>query len=174
MSKKLLILSSTPRTNAQLAREIEQIATTEFALTTELVELESLHLPLYTPDLEGRAGIPAQAIALKDQMLNAWALVILAPEYNGGLPPVLVNAISWISRTGENWREAFQQKPVMIGTVSGGGGVKVMEIMASQLRHLGALVLPRPVIVTSKAPFRPEGVRANLTWLTAGIQASKA
>jgi chromate reductase, NAD(P)H dehydrogenase (quinone) len=163
MNKKLLILSSSPRTNFSLAQDIAVVAH-DLSLDTEIIDLEALNLPLYTPEVEA-VGIPEAAITLTKTMLEYRAFVLLAAEYNGGLPPVVVNAISWISRATSDWRGAFNQKPFMIGTYSGGGGHKVLQIMNMQLQHLGAIVLPRPLMVNSQKPFSADAAKANLAWL---------
>lgn len=54
-------------------------------------------VPFYNEDLEG-AGVPMAATALRDQIAAADALLLVTPEYNGGLPAVLKNAIDWASR----------------------------------------------------------------------------
>lgn len=163
MNKKLLILSATPRTNYKLATQISDEAAL-LGLESKIIDLESLNLPLYSPDREDE-GVPENAIMLTREMVEHRAFVLLAPEYNGGLPPVVVNGISWISRATDNWREGFQMKPCMIGSVSGGGGTKVIQVMTIQLQHLGAIVLPRPVLVTSQKAFDPKSVQTNLKWL---------
>ena len=40
--------------------------------------------------------------------------IIVAPEYNGVMPPVLNNAMAWTSRATKNWRDAFDDKDVLV------------------------------------------------------------
>jgi chromate reductase, NAD(P)H dehydrogenase (quinone) len=163
MTKKICIISATSRSNFKLAQAIQK----EFSsanLESEIIDLESLNLSLYSPEME-KKEIPKAAFELTERLVEAPACVLLAPEYNGGLSPVVVNAISWVSRTSADWRLAFNQKPYMMGTSSGGGGLKVIQVMSLQLQHLGAILLPRPVIVTSQKAFNPESVQANIHWL---------
>lgn len=163
MNKKICILSATSRTNFKLAQDIQN----EFkksSLESEIIDLEALNLSVYSPEME-KKEIPAHAFELTERLIEAPACVLLSPEYNGGLSPVVVNAISWVSRTSADWRMAFNQKPFMLGTSSGGGGQKVIQVMSLQLQHLGAILLPRPVIVTSQKSFNPESVQANIHWL---------
>ena len=143
----LLIISATPRTNLALAMKINEIARSA-KLESGVLELESLKLPLYTPEQE-ILGIPDAARELSDRWTEARSFCLVAPEYNGSTPPVLNNAINWVSRTGGNWRESFQNKPVLLASSSGGPAPRLIQAMTSQCQHLGAIVLPRAFVVSS-------------------------
>lgn len=54
-------------------------------------------IPFYNEDIDGDDA-PASAVAFRDQVAAADALLLVTPEYNGGLPAVLKNAIDWSSR----------------------------------------------------------------------------
>ena len=74
---------------------------------------------------------------LATRIIDLKAFIIVAPEYNGVMPPVLNNAMAWTSRATKNWRDAFDDKIVALATHSGGGGVKrssSYEIMFSTFR----------------------------------------
>lgn len=143
----LLIITSTPRTNHDLAMKIAELARGA-KLEVGVIELESLKLPLYSPDQE-LLGVPAAAKELSDRWTEARSFCLVAPEYNGSTPPVLSNAITWVSRTGGNWRESFQNKPVLLASSSGGPAPRLIQAMTSQCQHLGAIVLPRAFVVNS-------------------------
>jgi chromate reductase len=99
-------------------------------------------------------------------MTEARSLVFCAPEYNGSMPPIVNNAIAWVSRSGsEDWRAAFNGKPAVVATHSGGGGLKVTQAMRAQLEHLGAIVLPRPIITNYQKVFNQDSAVAILTQL---------
>ncbi|MEZ5209781.1 MULTISPECIES: NAD(P)H-dependent oxidoreductase [unclassified Gordonia (in: high G+C Gram-positive bacteria)] len=55
-------------------------------------------LPFYNEDIDvdGRRGDAVEA--LRAQVGAADAVLLVTPEYNGGLPAVLKNAIDWLSR----------------------------------------------------------------------------
>lgn len=163
MTKKILILSSTPRSNFVLSEQIAQVAK-EIGLSTDIVELEALALPLYTVEAE-KQGIPQSVKDLAEQLIAAPGFVFVAPEYNGGLPPVSVNVLNWISRAGGNWREAFDRKMVLLASSSGGGGANLLRVMNTQLQHLGAIVLPRPVVVNSSKTFSKDAAVQGLECL---------
>ena len=69
--------------------------------------------------------------------------VFCAPEYNGSIPPILTNAIAWLSVQGKDFRSLFNERPIAIASFSGGGCMEVLLSMRIQFTHLGALVLGR-------------------------------
>ncbi|MDO9454911.1 NAD(P)H-dependent oxidoreductase [Nocardioides sp.] len=54
-------------------------------------------VPFYEETLDATAT-PAAAVALRDQVGSASAVLLVTPEYNGTMPAVLNNAIDWLSR----------------------------------------------------------------------------
>ena len=68
-------------------------------------------------------GIPAAVTTLKDAIAAADGLVIVTPEYNGGIPGVAKNVIDWISRPGSDVPRVLHGKPVaLMGATPGGLG----------------------------------------------------
>lgn len=150
-----LIISATRNYNLNLADRLTQAAK-ELDMTVKTICLEDYELPVYTPTLE-KKGVPDNAKTLTDLFCEAHSLTICAPEYNGSIPPIVNNAIAWISRSGdEDWRKAFNGKPAVVATHSGGGGLKVTQAMRAQLEHLGAIVLPRPVVTNFSKELNPQ------------------
>lgn len=163
---KTIILSATARSNMELSKKIQQVAQ-EIGLESEIIDLEALNLPLYTLDQETK-GIPDKAHELTKKLSCVAGFVFVSPEYNGGLTPAAVNALNWISRTGGDWRQCFSEKMVLMATSSGGGGQNLLRVMNTQLQHLGAIVLPRPVVVNASKKFSPDAAKSGLelikTW----------
>lgn len=157
---KLLILSSTPRSNLKLSQDIAQLSET-LGFQPEIVDLEALNLPLYTLSAEEK-GIPQNIKDLALALAEVQGFVFVAPEYNGGLPPVGVNVLNWISRTGSDWRAAFDRKMILLASSSGGGGANLFRVMNTQFQHLGAIVLPRPVLVNGGKVFSAEACKQGL------------
>ncbi len=156
-----LIFSTTLENNHKLAEDIKKIAVT-LDLSCEILDLEGLHFPLYTPS-EQKKGIPQAAKDLSKKLEDAAILIFLAPEYNGSIPPVLVNAITWITVSSDDWRKSFNDKLGFVGTHSGGGGQKVIQAMRTQLEHLGVMLHPRSITVNATKSFNPESATKILT-----------
>ncbi len=104
----------------------------------------NLRLPLYDGDLEAQ-GIPAEVLALAEQIKAADAVVIAGPEYNKALSGVLKNALDWVSRVpGGVWRG----KPVAIVSAAAGraGGERSQMTMRHAMNPFRAHVLPGPEV----------------------------
>lgn len=155
---KALIFSSTPRSNLGLSEEFKKIAT-ELGLETKIIVLEDENLPLYSPQEEERNGVPPRAKTLSDEIAAADVFGVVAPEYNGLIPPNVNNTIAWISRSGPDWRGSFNKKVTFIASQSGGGGFSCLKALRQQLEYLGALVLPRTVMVNGGKPFNPDSAK---------------
>lgn len=107
---------------------------------TSLVAGSIRGIPLYDGDLEAAEGLPEAVVALKRQVAEADALLIVTPEYNNSIPGVLKNAIDWLSRGGDA-KKTFGGKPVAIAGASPGGFGTLLSQTAwlPVLRTLGAV-----------------------------------
>ena len=111
-----------------------------------LIDLADYPLPLYNGDLEDRDGLPDNALRLKALFKEHDALLIASPEYNSSIPPLLKNAIDWVSREwqGESGLVPYQHKVAAILAASPGtfGGMRMLPHLRQILNTLGVLVLP--------------------------------
>lgn len=144
--KNYLILAASSGKNLELANKIKEHATDD-KTSFEVVNLEELALPLYSPNAE-KSGIPENASKLATKLIKASGLIFLSPEYNGSTAPLFNNTIAWISRTGDDWREAFNDKVTVVGTHSGGGGHQVLSHMQDQLSYVGCNVIGRKILTS--------------------------
>ena len=90
----------------------------------EFSEIAIGNLPLYSPDFD--ANYPPEALALKESIGQADAVLFVTPEYNRSIPGALKNAIDWASRPwGQN---AFDHLPAaVIGASIGQIGTAVAQ-----------------------------------------------
>jgi len=99
MTVNVLVMSGSSR-NASYNRKLAAIAAAsaraQGAQVTE-VDLRELALPIYDGDIEAK-GQPAGALELRRLFATHEALIISAPEYNGFVTPLLLNALDWASR----------------------------------------------------------------------------
>jgi chromate reductase, NAD(P)H dehydrogenase (quinone) len=163
MSKKILIISATSRNNLDLSNHISEI-TTNLNNENELLNLEKFDIPLYTP-IRQKGGTPEIVNELIPKFINASGFIFCAPEYNGSIPPILTNLMAWISVSTDQWRDVFNGKMALLGTHSGGGGNNFIQSMKIQLGHLGAIVLPRTIVVNSYTKFNPESTEDKIKQL---------
>lgn len=114
----------------------------------EVLDWEAHALPIYDGDLEAVGGMPADATALKRRLHAAPALIFVSPEYNASFPPLLKNALDWVSRPDEEHYgrlEPFAGKPALLFAASPGrlGGLRGLRHLREVLNQLGSIVMPR-------------------------------
>ncbi|WP_300547847.1 NADPH-dependent FMN reductase [Roseovarius sp.] len=109
-----------------------------------------LALPLYDGDLEAASGVPEAVQTLAQQIKDADAVVISAPEYNKGITGVLKNALDWISRVEG---AAFKDKPTVVVSAAAGrtGGETAQFMTLSCLTQLQARLLPGTAVLIAGA-----------------------
>ncbi|WP_418184604.1 NADPH-dependent FMN reductase [Aliarcobacter vitoriensis] len=132
-------------------------------IDSKIVNLVDLNLPMYDTFKEQNDGIPKVAIDLAKQMEEATAYVFVSPEYNFGVPPVLVNTIAWISRIGDDFRKLFTLKKIQLVTHSGSGGQDLLNSLRSQFTRLGAVVMPREIIATYEKKCKEDSLERILS-----------
>lgn len=112
-------LSSTS-INRVLSRALIRVAPDDL----EFTEIGIADLPLYNPDFD--SDYPPEAVALKEAIAAADALLFVTPEYNRSIPGALKNAIDWASRPwGQN---SFHHIPAgVIGASVGAIGTAVAQ-----------------------------------------------
>lgn len=123
---------------------------------SRIINLVELDLPLYTSYKEEHEGIPEIIHTLTAQMQEAQGYIFVTPEYNYSIPPMLTNAIAWISRSHPDFRSNFSNRVIQLATHSGSAGSDVMNAMRTQFIRLGAVVMPREIITHYKAPLELE------------------
>ena len=159
----ILICSGSSGHNLTMAENIAREAS-DLGIDSEVMDLTRLELPLYTPDREAQ-GIPESIAAIEARFAAAAGYVFCAPEYNGSTPPVLSNAIAWLSVQSDDFRLLFNGKSVVLGTHSGGHGAKLLVAMRLQFAHLGCTVLGRELTANRNKPFNAASARTVLEQL---------
>jgi len=104
---------------------------------TSSINLGSYELPLYHGDLPPPAGVKKLARKLK----SCDGIIVVSPEYNGGLPPLLKNAIDWASTAG---KAHFETPYWGLASCTPGpmSGIMCMRQINYILMRLGAHVSP--------------------------------
>lgn len=110
------------------------------------ISLKDYPLPLVDEDLEKKEGLPANAVKLKKIFDDHAYFIVACPEYNGSVPPLLKNAIDWVSRPHEkrgglDW---FKGKTVLLLSASPGnfGALRGSLHLRDTLMQLQCVVLP--------------------------------
>jgi len=145
MPVRVLVVPGSFRSGS-LNTRLAGLATKKLALRgadVTRISLGDYPLPIYDGELEEREGTPENAKALARHFLAHDAVLIVSPEYNASIPPVLSNAFDWMSREGV---KPFRSRVFAIACASDGhfGGVRVAIALRQMLEAsgLGALVIP--------------------------------
>jgi NAD(P)H-dependent FMN reductase len=104
------------------------------------IDLGDFPMPIYNEDLEA-TQMPGAARELAELWRTHDIVFIATPEYNGGLPPLLVNTITWLSRQRPS---PFRHAVFGIGGVSSGkyGTIWGLSHLRESLTKVGALIVP--------------------------------
>ncbi len=164
--KNIGIIVSSVKKNMELALKIQEVVT-ELGQKSDIINLVALDLPMYTSILEDEKGIPKEVTELAAQLLTFDALIIVSPEYNGSMPPVLNNVIAWVSRVGDDFRAIFNQKFVALASHSGGGGMRGNDAVRAMFSYIGANVLSREIINNYSKENKKETVESIVNELIA-------
>ena len=154
---RMLILSGSTRSgsyNTLLARIAEQLLQ-EAGAKTALINLTDFDMPIYNGDIQQQLGIPAPAMALKQQFKEADGLLFASPEHNMSPSALLKNTIDWVSRATahESGKVPFEGKAAALCSASTGGlgGQRGLLHLRLMLTGLGMHVLPAVVGIGNAA-----------------------
>jgi NAD(P)H-dependent FMN reductase len=153
-SPKILVFAGSTRTGA-LSGKLAALAAKELAIAdadVTKISLADYPLPIYNGDLEAEKGIPENAVKLARLIAAQQGVFIATPEYNNSLPPLLKNAIDWVSRnkSGPNGIP-FRNKVYGIGSSSDGliGGARALiDLRRVVQAGLGAILIPEKIEIS--------------------------
>jgi chromate reductase, NAD(P)H dehydrogenase (quinone) len=102
-------------------------------------------IPMFNQDLIGNE--PAVVQALRAEVAAADAVLIATPEYNGGVPGVLKNALDWITFPLGN--SVMHEKPVALmgASVSKLGTARAQFEIRNTFVFTRSLVVPSPEVL---------------------------
>jgi chromate reductase len=149
MQVKILALCGSARRDSlnQKLLDIAALGAVDAGAQVSLIRWPDFQLPIYDGDWEAEHGLPERAHALKVLLAEHHALLVATPEYNGGYPALLKNALDWASRPSEGdpaGLGVFSGKVAAMISASPGilGGMRAQIALQISLNKLGVLVLP--------------------------------
>src|SRR5438270_964537 len=152
---KILVIPGSLRTGSHNAK-LAAAAAYEFAqagVDVSRISLGDFPLPLYDGDLQTRSGVPKHAVNLKRMIGAHQGVLIVTPEYNSSLPPLLKNTIDWVSRV-QDAQEArgqvFRQRTFAIAAASESrlGGTRALAALRLVLTACHAAVIPNQLALS--------------------------
>jgi len=124
----------------------------------DALELADFPLPLYNGDLEAEAGLPEAAVRLQRALYDCQGLLVVNPEYNGSITPLLKNTLDWCSRPNpadapRSGGAVYAGRAAAVLATSPGpmGGMRVLFHIRDILGYLGMHVIPQQLGVGKAA-----------------------
>jgi NAD(P)H-dependent FMN reductase len=151
---KVLIIPGSIRTgslNVKLAAAAQELVRAGVDVTR--ISLGDFPLPIYDGDLQTKSGVPKNAVHLKRMIGSHHGTLLVTPEYNSSLPPLLKNALDWVSRvqdSGELRGQVFRDRAFAIAAASAGrfGGARCLAALRLVLAACHATVIPNQLALS--------------------------
>ena len=149
-----------------IRRNRESIKIAKFALRSlrergtvdaELLDLKELNLPMMEERLRFRDDAGPNLLEFSAKVSKANSVLIVTPEYSGGYPGVLKNALDYL-------KPECSRKPFGIITVSAAatGGILCLNSLRQVILHLGGVPIPASLPVSRvQEAFDAEGNPAD-------------
>ena len=152
---KILVIPGSTRTGSHNAR-LAAAAAYQFAQAgaeVTRISLSDFPLPIYDGDLQTKSGVPKHAINLKRMMSAHHGVLIVTPEYNSSVPPLVKNTIDWVSRVQDSQEtryQVFRGRPFAIAAASESrlGGTRCLAALRLILSACQATVIPNQLALS--------------------------
>jgi NAD(P)H-dependent FMN reductase len=156
---KILVIPGSLRTgslNVKLAAAAAHELAQAGAEVTR-ISLGDFPLPIYDGDLQTKSGVPKPAINLKRMIGAHHGILIVTPEYNSSVPPLVKNTIDWVTRVqdaNEARGQVFRGRAFAIAAASESrlGGARSLAALRLILSACHATVIPNQLAL----PFASE------------------
>lgn len=138
---KISILSASVRNNRSSHRVTKYfqnyLAENHPDQEVEIIDLDELNFPIFEERLSHQKSPAEKVVKFAEKIKESHGVIIVTPEYNGGYPASLKNAIDLLH---PEWR----RKPIAISTVSSGafGGSQVIISLQFVLWKIRSWVVP--------------------------------
>lgn len=165
MTVRILVFAGSVRTGAFSGRTAD-VAQKELAVQgadVTRIFLGDYPMPIVDQDLEREKGVPDAALQLARQIAAHDGMLIASPEYNSSIPPLLKNAIDWVSRVrkdGERPLRPYDGKVAGLCSSSDGNfaGVRGLYHLRAVLMNCGVeVVTPQCSVARAQEAFDDNG-----------------
>src|SRR5260221_13639392 len=175
---KILVIPGSLRTgslNAKLAAAAAHELAQSGAEVTR-ISMSDFPLPIYDGDLQAKSGVPKHAINLKRMIGTHHGVLIVTPEYNSSVPPLVKNTIDWVTRVQdahETRGQVFRERAFAIAAASESrfGGARSLAALRLILTACHATVIPNQLALSFAAEAYDDMARLKHP---AGIEAFNA
>jgi NAD(P)H-dependent FMN reductase len=117
------------------------------------ISLADFPLPIYDGDLQSKSGVPKNALNLKRMIGAHHGVLVVTPEYNSSVPPLVKNTIDWVTRVqdGQESRgQVFRGRAFAIAAASESrlGGTRSLAALRLILTACHAIVIPNQLALS--------------------------
>jgi chromate reductase, NAD(P)H dehydrogenase (quinone) len=155
---KILVIPGSLRTGSHNAR-LAAAAAYELAQAgaeVTRISLGDFPLPIYDGDLQTKSGVPKHAVNLKRMIGAHHGVLMVTPEYNSSVPPLVKNAIDWVTRVQdahETRGQVFRERAFAIAAASESrlGGTRCLAALRLILSACQATVIPNQLALSFAA-----------------------
>jgi NAD(P)H-dependent FMN reductase len=152
---KILVIPGALRTGS-LNAKLAAVAAHELAqqgVDVTRISLADFPLPIYDGDLQGKSGVPKHAVNLKRMIGAHHGVLIVTPEYNSSVPPLVKNTVDWVSRVQDAQEargEVFRERAFAIAAASESrlGGTRSLAALRLILTACHATVIPNQLALS--------------------------
>jgi chromate reductase, NAD(P)H dehydrogenase (quinone) len=152
---KILVIPGSLRTGSHNARLAAAAAYQFVQAGAEVtrISLADFPLPIYDGDLQSKSGVPKNAINLKRMIGAHHGILMVTPEYNSSVPPLVKNTIDWVTRvqdTQETRGQVFRGRAFALAAASEGrlGGSRALAALRLILSACHAMVIPNQLALS--------------------------
>src|SRR6202165_888288 len=155
---KILVIPGSLRTGSLQAKLAAAVAYQFAQAGAEVtrISLGDFPLPIYDGDLQTKSGVPKHAINLKRMIGAHHGVLIVTPEYNSSVPPLVKNTIDWVTRVQdaqETRGQVFRERACAIAAASESrlGGTRALAALRLVLTACHATVIPNQLALSFAA-----------------------
>jgi len=137
---KIAIVSASVRTGRKshrVALFLKKFIESNKYADVEILDLKEYNFPVFEERLQYQKNPSPEALDFAERIRSADGVIIVTPEYNGGYPASLKNAVDLLV---SEWK----RKPIALASASGGpfAASQVLTSLLFSLWKIGALVVP--------------------------------
>ncbi len=142
----ILVISGSTRSGRQSIKAAEYVTNyinDEYGAKAELLDLAKYRLPVFDDNNKRHESLKSDLETIRTKMLDSDGIVVVSPEYNGGMAGSLKNTLDYFRKEYE-WRP-FGAVSVSVGTL---GGQNAMNQLTHFASYVQACLMPNRLLVS--------------------------
>src|ERR1700675_1960712 len=152
---KILVIPGSLRTGSPNAKRAAAAAygIAQAGAEVTKMSLGDVPLPIYDGDLQTKSGVPKNAVNLKRMIAAHHGVLLVTPEYNSSVPPLVKNTIDWVTRVQdphETRGQVFRGRAFAIAAASESrlGGMRALAALRLILTACHAIRIPNQLALS--------------------------